>query len=246
MGRASSTAGVGVGVEDGGSGWRSRPGRLPGGGVISCILTVAESHAGQEVGGFLSEEMALPSPLGRDVLAARPFLPRGSRGSERPSPAPERGGCSRAFDCCRRRWPGPRARLRITQAPGKRGCPHALRGRCSPASHAGLPKPASRSAARTHAGLHSTPASPSSWQAPGVSGGAGWARAWGRWLTCSPWAPRLSSCLRARVVGFWAPFTSARPGRVRFHRDKATQPCTGCLGLRRNSRVVNVLFMASS
>lgn len=86
-------------------------------------------------------------------MLPRPFLPPGSQGLEPLPPAPEYGGCGPSFDCCRRRWPGPRARLRITQAPGERVCSHTPEAGVPRASHTGLPKPASRSAARTHAGL---------------------------------------------------------------------------------------------
>lgn len=186
--------------------------------------------------------MALPSPLGRDMLAARAFPSPRLPGLEPPSPAPERGGCGRAFDCRQRRWPAPRARLRITLAPGTRVCPHTLRGRCSRASHAACQ---SQPPAAKHTLTQACHSIPSSWQAPRASGGAGWARAWG---TCRPAAPGphavlLLACPGRRLLGT---FHLCEAGGVRFHRDKATQPCTGCLALRRNSRVVNVLFMASS
>ena len=126
-------------------------GRLPGGGGTSWISKVAWEPGGPEVGTvFLSEETTLPSALGRGRSWLEcPFLPLAAqrcwkhRWVEILSPLPTRSSvradAAHYSDCRWRRWRWPRARLRITQGPGKAGgpgrgsAPHPRnpRGRCS-------------------------------------------------------------------------------------------------------------------
>ena len=153
-------------------------------------------------------------------------------------------------DCCRRWWLGPRARLRITQGPGEAGLlPHTPEAGVPPASHAGLPKLSSLSGTRMHAGLLFHPQASLREQLAGptgASGGGEWDGVSRCWPACSPWAPCSCACMHARVLGFWAPFPFAKPGRLWFHRSKATGPLLDAWPCGQNSRIVSVLFMASS
>lgn len=195
---------------------------------------------------FLSQETALPSPLGRAKLAVAAFpFPGGSEMLEAQvlgiavstiRPRISMADAGHYSDCCGRRWLEPRARLQITQSLRERGS--ALthpRGRCStsfPRRPAKIVLPLCSTHARRPAisslglSLREQLAGP-----PGASGGGEWDGVWRSLLTCDPWAQCFSFCLYAWVVDFWVPFTPGKPGRIWFHRDKATKPFAGCLAL---------------
>lgn len=139
-------------------------------------------------------------------------------------------------DCCRRWWLGPRARLRITQGPGEAGLlPHTPEAGVPPASHAGLPKLSSLSAACTHAGLLFHPRAPLREQLagpPGASGGGEWDWVSRCWLTCSPWAPH--SCGRMRALGprLLGTFHLRETRQALVSQEQSHQPFAGRLALQ--------------
>lgn len=230
-GRASSVGCWGHMVEN-------QSGRLPAGGDTGGTRKAAGESGGPRGGKGVSE-------LGGSASQSSWQGQAGCNGPSFPWRLRDAGSTS-AWDC----WPhdpparqcgiaaegGGRGPGHVCGSPGASGrgsAPTHSRGRCSASFPRRPAKTAPCSAARTHAGLLFHPgASPgAAGRAPGAPGGGEGDCVQRPELTCSPWARCFSSCLSARVVGSWAPFTSGKPGGIRFHRDKATKPRAGCLAL---------------
>lgn len=179
-----------------------------------------------------------PVPLAGTRWPQWPFLPRGG-GSQVLGAALS---CSPAWQT--------RASILIAQkaVAGAQGTSEdqpgpGTEGLLPPTREAGareLPAPACQSCphARRRPALPPLACLPEQLAGPGGGGGSGGLRGWrvagglGGLLTCTPRAPRLSSCLRAQAADSWAPFASAKPGGIWFRGDKATKPSAGCLAPR--------------